>query len=86
MKNLTHMTILNHAPNLQALVQKLPVYLQNNLRYHVKKCHIQSNSVISFGDLVNFINFAATSPNDPVFSQEATGRVDARLGQLQVKE
>ncbi|XP_071088920.1 uncharacterized protein [Haliotis cracherodii] len=71
MKNITHMSVLNHAPNLQAIVHKLPSHLQNRWRDRVTKCHIISSRSMEFKDLVEFIDFAAKSANEPVFGKEA---------------
>ena len=72
MSSIFHMSVLNHAPNIQAIVQKLPFYLQNKWRDHVFKLK-QGLSVndVNFSDLTKFVVQASESANDPVYGKEA---------------
>jgi hypothetical protein len=71
MMNICDLSVLNHAPNLQCIVHKLPVYLQNKWRDTSTRLRIQAHRLPQFSDLVCFIRSAAESANDPIFSQEA---------------
>ncbi|XP_048244699.1 uncharacterized protein LOC124119805 [Haliotis rufescens] len=55
---------------MQAIVLKLPQYLQTKWRDRVTQARIR-NHVIGFPDLVVFIDFAAKSANEPTFSKQA---------------
>ena len=76
MQSISHMSVLNHAPNMQALVQKLPVYLQNKWRDSASRIRKQTvnHQSASFKDLVDFIVCAAESANDPIYGKEALGK------------
>lgn len=71
MMGLSHMTVLNHAPNMQNAVQKLPSYLQNKWRDHVLKLRLNNARAANFRDLVHFVQFAAEAANDPIYSKHA---------------
>ena len=73
MKSISHMQVLDHAPNMQSIVQKLPAYLQNKWRDCACKHRRQKGSsyVTTFEDLVLFIKQAAETANDPVFGMHA---------------
>ncbi|XP_067660612.1 uncharacterized protein [Haliotis asinina] len=79
MKSMSHMNVLNHAPNMQAVVLKLPIYLQNKWRDHVTKARLQRYKVIAFEDLVQFIEFASKSANEPVYSKDAMSKNEVQL-------
>ena len=70
MRSISHMDVLNHAPNLQAIVHKMPVYLQNKWREYATKT-IQKRGVVLFEDLVQFMRNASETANDPIVSREA---------------
>lgn len=75
MQGIEHMCVLNHAPNMQSIVIRLPVFLQNKWRDHV--CRVrQSNESqnVNFEDLVSFVTRQAESMNDPIYSREALGQ------------
>lgn len=76
MQSISHMTVLNHAPNMQMIVKKLPGYLQNKWRDTVAR--LKQRGEVSFSDLVNFINHAVASATDPVFGKEAFGQNNTR--------
>ena len=70
MTSMLHMEVLNHLPNLQAIVKKLPTYLQN------KWCSLagqlrEDKGRVDFADLVEFIYKRAKTANDPAFSRGA---------------
>jgi len=69
MMSISHMTILNHSPNMQIIVQKLPTYLQNKWREHVMKLRKYDHRTVNFSDLVTFVDLAAESSNDPIYSK-----------------
>ncbi len=74
MQSMSHMTVLNHSPNMQAVVCKLPAYLQNKWRDYVTKFRLEQHSAPAFCHLVRFIQTAAESANDPVFSKQALSK------------
>ena len=73
MKSIAHMQVLDHAPNMQLIVQKLPNYLQNKWRDFACKLRTQQETpfITRFEDLVSFIKQAAEAANDPVFGRDA---------------
>ena len=78
MKNISHMTVLNHSPNAQTIVQKLPSNLQNKWRDLVTNMEKRSDKVASFEHLVEFFESAANSANDPIFGRDALQRTKER--------
>ena len=74
MQNISHMSVLNHLPNLQAIIQKLPSYLQTKWRDRVNKFRHSDRRMATFSDLVAFIDYTAESANDPVFGKEALNK------------
>ena len=75
MKCMPDMTVLNHAPNMQVVISKLPQYLQNKWRDNAAKLR-KSGGMMQFGDIVSFVEAAAAAANDPVFSKDAMGKND----------
>ena len=71
MQTIVHLNVLNHLPNLQAIILKVPSYIQNKWRDHVNKIRRTEQRTTCFADLVYFIDCASDSANDPVFSREA---------------
>ena len=69
MKGISHLTVLNHTPNLQMIIRKLPYYLQNKWRDHVTK--IESSKQPAFSDIVKFIQKAADAATHPIYSKAA---------------
>ncbi|XP_068235553.1 uncharacterized protein [Palaemon carinicauda] len=51
MQTLTHLAVLDHAPNLQVVVQKLPSYLQNKLREKATNRRHLENRSSCYGDI-----------------------------------
>ena len=75
MQNITHMNVLNHPTNMQTIVLKLPLYLQNKWRDTVGRLRNRSiDRSVTFHDLAQFVKNKASSVNDPVFSKEALGQ------------
>ena len=71
MKTISHLAVLNHPPNMQAVVQKLPFALQTKWRKNVVKTRHKDGKVAGFTELVEFLEYAAESANDPVYGKEA---------------
>ena len=71
MKNVSYMCVLDHAPNMQAVVSKLPPNLQNKWRDQAAKIKRTNRTPASFMDLAEFVESASDSANDPVFGKEA---------------
>ena len=75
MQAMSHMLVLNHAPNLQLVITKLPTYLQNRwMDYSVDK--LQQKETVDFTTLVKFVEKAAGAKNHPIYGREAIDRVD----------
>ena len=75
MQAMSHMLVLNHAPNLQLVITKLPTYLQNRwMDYSVDK--LQQKETVDFTTLVKFVEKAADAKNHPIYGREAIDRVD----------
>ena len=75
MNSIKHMAVLDHAPNLQSLVCKLPTILQNKWRERVLKFR-KANQCATFTQLAEFVEEAAEAANDPVFGREAMRKVE----------
>ena len=78
MKTVLHMAVLNHSPNMQTIVQKLPSKLQSRWRDLVTKIKKRSDKIASFQDLVEFVESAAESANDPIYGRDALQRTEER--------
>lgn len=78
MKNISYMDILNHTPNMQAVVPKLPGYLQSKWRERVLNIRQQQQRSPGFSDLVSFVEHASETNNDPVYSKDALIKLDDR--------
>ena len=78
MKTVSHMAVLNHSTNMQTIVQRLPSNLQNRWRDLVTKMKKRSDKIASFQDLVEFIESAAESTNDPIYGRDAIHRTEER--------
>ncbi|XP_068749086.1 uncharacterized protein [Montipora capricornis] len=78
MKAITHMTVLNHPPNMQSVVQNLPNNLQAKWRENVVKCRLKNGRIVGFEDLGKFVGFAAESANDPIYSKDALANTRAK--------
>ena len=71
MKTISHMEVLNHPPNMQSVVQKLPGNLQMKWREFVVNSRRKAGKIANFGDLTEFVEHAAESANDPIYSRDA---------------
>ena len=71
MKTIAHLAVLDHAPNLQAIVLKLPTNLQTKWRETVVRTRGKDNTVAGFGDLVEFVEYAAETANESVYGKDA---------------
>ncbi|XP_068242354.1 uncharacterized protein [Palaemon carinicauda] len=74
MQSLSDMQVLNDSPNLQRVISKLPVYIQNKRLDHVIKFR-KHGVCVCFTTLVEFVQNAAEAAMDPVFSRKALGKV-----------
>ena len=74
MRNITNMDVLNHLPNLQTIVTKLPGYLQNKWRDHASRLRRNEQRVANFNDLTCFVESASESANDSVFGKFALNK------------
>ena len=75
MASLSHLGILEHPQNLQMLIIKLPVYLQDRWRREAVKICGSSVKIPGFGDFVEFVQLEAKIANDPVFSRGVLGKI-----------
>ena len=71
MKTISHMAVLNHPPNMQSVVQKLPANLQTKWRECAVKSRRKDGKIADFRDLTEFVEHAAETANDPIYSKEA---------------
>ena len=74
MKSISYMRVLDHAPNMQSVVSKLPANLQAKWRDQVLKKKRREDGVTCFADLAKFVEYASESANDPVFGKEALSK------------
>ena len=69
--SLTFLSILNHPHNLQSMVTKLPLPLQDQWRREANKMRVARGAIPAFADFVDFVNAEAGIVTDPVFLREA---------------
>jgi len=74
MKTISHLAVLNHPPNMQAIVQKLPFALQTKWHKNVVKTRHRDGKVAGFNEQVEFLEYAAESTNDPVYGKEVLNK------------
>jgi hypothetical protein len=79
MKCMSYLNVLNHPPNMQSIVQKLPPYLQNKWRDHACKMRKLHAKIMVYEDMHNFVESAAESANDPVYGHAALHQNDSHL-------
>ena len=72
MECLSDLQQLNSPSYMLSIVQKLPSYLQNKWRECVGKARRNQKRILTFYDLVEFIEEAADIANDPVYSRIST--------------
>lgn len=78
MESINDMSVLNHTPNLQAIVRLLPEDLQQEWREYIHEIRMNNKPVL-FRDLSEFIERISDRVNHPVFGTNA-------LKQVQVHE
>ena len=71
MSSSAHMHVLNHAPNMQIIVQKLPSYLQNKWCDKASYFRTEQHRMPQFADLTLFIEKAVDVATDPIFGRAA---------------
>ena len=69
MKSLAYLDVLNNPPNMLSVVQKLPSYLQHKWREQAASARTTRGYILTFEDLVKFVQHAADVANDPVYGQ-----------------
>ena len=74
MKTISHPAVLNHPPNMQSGVQKLPFSLQAKWCENVVKTRHKDGKVAGFRQLIEFVEYAAETANDPVYGKEALNK------------
>ncbi|XP_028415683.1 uncharacterized protein LOC114539211 [Dendronephthya gigantea] len=74
MKSISHLCVLDHAPNMQAVVSKLPFHLQAKWRDLVAKIRRDNAKIANFENLTDFVQSAADAANDPVFGKDALSK------------
>ncbi len=75
MQGIQDLTILNHLPNLQTIVSKLPSFLQGKWRDQVSRIKMQEHRSPIFLDLTLFVEAASETANDPVFGKVALDKL-----------
>ena len=85
MLNIPDMGVLNHLPNLQAMVSKLPNYLQNKWCDNVNKLRCNEHRIANFHDLSHFVHRASETANDPVFGKQALTQCNQSSSSIGVK-
>lgn len=86
MKSISRMRVLDHAPNMQAVVFKLPTNLEAKWRYQVLKKKKRVNGAMRFADLAEFVESILESANHPVFGREALNKRKEDAKPLKVRE
>jgi hypothetical protein len=74
MKYISDMHVLNHIPNMQSIIQKLPFYLQNKWREQASRMRQMNQRTMLYQDLVDFVAAASDTANDPVYGRAAMTR------------
>lgn len=72
------MEILNYTPHMQAVIQKLPAYLQSKWREEALTIQTKQKRNAEFSDIVRFVDHASTVSNDPIYSKETLSKADER--------
>ena len=78
MKTNVHLTVLDHPPNIQTIVLKFPANLQVKWRENGVRTRRKDNTVAGFGDLVEFVEYAAETANDPVYGKDALSKTKSQ--------
>ena len=85
-ESISYMRVLHHAPNMQAVVSKLPANLQAKWRDQVFQKKKKVNGATCFADLAEFVEPASESANDPVFGRETLNKRKEDAKPVKVKE
>jgi len=67
---------------MQSVVQKLPFSLQGTWRENVVKTRLKDGKVAGFRQLVEFVEYAAETANDPVYGKEDLDKAKHRTNDL----
>jgi hypothetical protein len=70
MQSIEDMTVLNHVPNIQCIIRKLPLLLQTKWNERAVMLR-HSGQRINFEQVVKFIDFESQIGNDAAFGQSA---------------
>ena len=65
---------------MQSIVQKLPNNLQTKRRETVVKGRRKNGKIAGFEDLTKFVEYAAESANDPIYSRDALSNAKSKAG------
>jgi len=76
MSELTFLSILDHPQNLQTMVRKLPLSLQDRWRRESSRHRVAGSITPTFASFVTFAKTEAGFATDPVLSREALTRLD----------
>ena len=82
MKSISHLSVLDHAPNMQAVVSKLPFHLQAKWRDLTPKIRRDDAKIPNFENLDDFIQSTADAANDPVFGKKLSIKAKKALRSL----
>ena len=80
MKTIAHMAVVNHLPNMQTIVQKLPHNLQTKWRKTVVNGRRKDGKIADFGDLTKFVEYVAEPANDLIYSKDALSNEKTKAG------
>ena len=86
MKSISHMRVLDDAPNMQAVVFKLLTNLQAKWTDQVLKKKKRVNGAMCFAELAEFVDSTLESANHPVFGREALNKRKEDAKPLKVRE
>ena len=76
MSELRFLSTLDHPHNIQTMVKKLPLSLQDRWRREASKLRATRNTTRTFANVVEFVKTEAGIAMDPVYSREALNRHD----------
>lgn len=71
MKTNAPMAVLNHPPDIQPAMRKLSANLQTKWREGAVKSRRKDRNIADFRDFTEFVEHAAETANDPIYSKEA---------------
>ena len=72
---LSFLAILDHPHNMQILVKKLPLPLQDSWRRQASKLRVSLGKIPAFAEFLKFVKNEAGIAMDPVFSREALSHI-----------